>query len=318
MADLSAEIGGVRIDPAIMVASGIYCFPPSFEGIMDYLGAAVTKSIGPYPRDGNETPVFSRDMNAMGLPNPGSKAFAREMSEHYPMKKPVIISVFGNSEDEVYEVASDVEPYCDALELNISCPNIEAGEKTGITIGSDPKLTFLYTQAARSATDKPLIVKLSPAPYIFDRGLFLEIVDAAVQGRIEGISAINTVPGAMRINVDEGHPVLTARYGGLSGEGIRPIGVGCVYTIYEHLKKCMLEEDIPIIGIGGVSLLEPDTALEYFMAGASAVAFGTDAKNKNTSRLNDSLERFLEKMGERLDELECGSLREIRGKAHEH
>lgn len=315
--DLSAEIGGIRIEPAIMNASGIYCFPPSLKAISDYLGALVTKSIGPNPRDGNQPPVFSRDINAMGLPNPGCKAFAEELAEYSETGKPVIASIFGNSEDEVYNVASALEPHCDALELNISCPNIEPGEKTGVTIGSDPDLTRLYTQAARSATEKPLIVKLSPAPYIFDRGLFLEIVDAAIRGNIDGISAINTVPGAMRISVDAGCPVLTAKYGGLSGEGIRPIGVGCIYTIYQHLKEMGLEEDIPVIGIGGIRLTSPDDTLEYIMAGASAVAVGTDFKNSPTEKLKTYLGAWEHALERRLEDLGASSLKELRGKAHE-
>ncbi|MFQ5648294.1 MAG: tRNA-dihydrouridine synthase [Candidatus Aenigmatarchaeota archaeon] len=326
--DLSAEISDLHIDPAIIIASGIYCFPPSLEAVSEYLGALVTKSIGRYPRQGNEPPVFSEDINAMGLPNPGCHAFAKELRSVYPLEKPLIISIFGNSEDEVAYVASKMSQFCDALELNISCPNIKEGEKTGVIVGRDPKLTYSYTKAAREASAMPLIVKLSPAPHIFDRdSLFLEIVDAAVEAGASAFSAINTVPGAMRINVDAGRSVLSAKYGGLSGPSIKPHGIGCIYTIYEHLKKKNLETEIPIIGIGGIGLDNPDDALEYIMAGASAVAFGTAAKNRRTENLKKYLRKWRTRLEERIDECRDGweaksqksirGLKDIRGLAHD-
>jgi dihydroorotate dehydrogenase (NAD+) catalytic subunit len=207
---------------------------------------------------------------------------------------------------------------CDILELNVSCPNIRSGERTGIAIGSNPEDTRSYTRAVKEASDRPLIVKLSPAPYISRKdGIFLDVLDAALEAGADAFSAINTIPGAMRISVDAGKPLLTNRYGGLSGAGVRPIGVGCVYTIYEHLKKRGKEEKVPIIGMGGISLTNPDDALEYFMAGASAVAVGTDLKNCSTKKLKTYLAAWEHYLDKRLEGLGFHSLKDLRGIAHE-
>ena len=228
------------------------------------------------------------------------------------MKKPLILSIFESSEEKLVEVAKCLEGYCDALELNLSCPNIAPGEKTGMTVGRDAKLVKSYAKAVKDNVSKPVIVKLSPNPYIDDREKFREIVLAAA-GHCDAISAINTIAGGMTIDINARKPVLAAKYGGLSGKPVKPIAVGCVYTIYETLSKNGF--DIPIIGLGGISTAED--VIEFAEAGASAVGIGTAFMNKTMEdtgvylyQLNCDLENLLKKMGSK-------SLKELVGAAHD-
>jgi dihydroorotate dehydrogenase (NAD+) catalytic subunit len=272
--DLSVDLCGVRLEKPWMNASGVLADISLLEAWAPYFGAIVTKSTGARPRIGYQTPNVCRTgrgtfINAMGLPNPGYKAMAAEVAEAKARMKgvPVIGSFYGDNEDEAAEVAAAMGGVCDILEQNVSCPNIKPGEKTGIAVGTDPELMYRHVNAARRATKKPLMVKVSPAPYIGNQKKFDETLDAAKQAGADGWCAINTIPGGMAINYHTGLPVLSAARGGVSGEGLKPIGVGCVHYIRNRFPG------MPIVGVGGIT--DAYDAVEYMMAGATAVQIGT-------------------------------------------
>lgn len=225
-------------------------------------GAVVTKSIGVKPRSGYPNPSLVELecglLNAMGLPNPGIDNFGDEVSKLKNSNVLVIGSVFGSNSDEFIELATKMENYgADAIELNMSCPHAKG---YGLEIGSDPGLVHQITSKVKDAIKIPVFVKLSP-----NLMNIVEIAKAAERGNADGIVAINTVK-AMKIDLDLKMPVLSNKIGGYSGKAIKPIGVRCVYEIYRNVK-------IPIIGVGGIT--NGEDALEYIMAGASAIQVGS-------------------------------------------
>jgi len=226
-------------------------------------GAVVTKSIGPEPKEGHHNPSMVQlecgFLNAMGLPNPSYEAFLQELEfAKNGCSVPVIASIFGGNADDFLKVAdglSSAKP--DAFELNVSCPHAQG---YGAMIGSDPYVVEEITRAVCDSVDIPVWVKLTPN--VTD---IVTIGEAAERGGADGVVAINTVR-AMAIDIATGYPILGNRFGGMSGEAIKPIAVKCVYDLYAAL-------DIPIIGVGGVSKWQD--AIEMMMAGASAVQIGS-------------------------------------------
>jgi len=256
-------VGGVALDNHLLLAAGILGTTGSSLNRMLSLGAGgvVTKSIGPYPKDGHAGPCLAvlddGILNAMGLPNP-SKEFVDEV---VPLiKKPVMVSIFGGNPAEFARVAGWFEGKAAGFELNLSCPHAEG---YGAAIGTDSGLVEACTRAV-STTGVPTWVKLTPN--VAD---ITGIGQAAERGGASAIVAINTVK-AMRISTGLRRPVLGNRYGGLSGSAVFPIAVRCVYELYESCK-------IPIIGCGGVS--SADNVIEMMMAGASAVEIGSAVLN---------------------------------------
>jgi dihydroorotate dehydrogenase (NAD+) catalytic subunit len=256
-------VGGVALDNHLLLAAGILGTTGASLTRMLSLGAGgvVTKSIGPYPKDGHAGPCLAvlddGILNAMGLPNP-SKEFVDEV---VPLiKKPVMVSIFGGNPSEFARVAGWFEGKAAGFELNLSCPHAEG---YGAAIGTDPELVEACTRAV-SITGVPTWVKLTPN--VAD---ITSIGEAAEHGGASAIVAINTVK-AMRISTGMRRPVLGNRYGGLSGSAVFPIAVRCVYELYESCK-------IPIIGCGGVS--SADNVIEMMMAGASAVEIGSAVLN---------------------------------------
>lgn len=252
-------LGGVALDNHLILAAGILGTTGSSLARMLSLGAGgvVTKSIGPYPRDGHAGPCLAilddGILNSMGLPNP-SEEFVDEVA---PLqKKPVIVSIFGGNPDEFSLVAGWFKGKVAGFELNLSCPHAEG---YGAAIGTDPALVEACTRAV-SSTGVPTWVKLTPN--VTDITL---IGKAAERGGAGAIVAINTVR-AMRISTGLKRPILGNRYGGLSGRAVFPVAVRCVYELYEACK-------IPVIGCGGVS--SSDNVIEMMMAGASAVEIGS-------------------------------------------
>jgi dihydroorotate dehydrogenase (NAD+) catalytic subunit len=257
------NLGGVALDNHLLLAAGILGTTGSSLSRMLSLGAGgvVTKSIGPYPKDGHAGPCVvtleNGILNAMGLPNP-SKEFVDEIAPL--VKKPVIVSIFGGNPDEFALVAGWFEGRAAGFELNLSCPHAEG---YGAAIGTDPAIVEACTRAV-SKTGIPTWVKLTPN--VTDITM---IGKAAERGGASAIVAINTVK-AMRISSGIGRPVLGNRFGGLSGSAVFPIAVRCVYELYESCK-------IPIIGCGGVGTA--DNVIEMMMAGASAVEIGSAVLN---------------------------------------
>lgn len=313
--DLSTEFCGMKMPLPYMNASGTLSFADALSELQDYFGAVVIKSTGPVEKAGNQTPTTTQPsketyLNSMGLPNPGCSEVRDELSAVYPLAVPLIASEFGNSPEELANVVSMLDAFCDAHEVNISCPNIRQGEKTGMLIGKDPVLAKEYIAAARSKTKKPLWAKLTPATYIFEPKLNIQIAQACVDAGADALVDINTIPGGMHINVYAKRPVLSAKYGGLSGRAIKPIGIGCIYSLFEEFG-----DDVPLIGVGGIT--EPEDIVEYVLAGASAVQVGTALKDRGINGIPDFSKYLKSGVEDMLEKLGAGSLMELRGAAHE-
>jgi len=225
-------------------------------------GAIVTKSIGLNPREGYKNPTVveleNGILNAMGLPNPGIKEFGEEIKQIKKLKIPIIASIFGFNSTEFVNIAKQMQNFgTDAVELNLSCPHAKG---YGLELGSDPKLVKEITSDVKKSIDIPVFVKISP-----NLTNIVDIAKSAEKGNADGIVAINTVK-AMKIDISLKIPVLANKIGGYSGKAIKPIGVRCVYEISKNVS-------IPVIGVGGITTGED--ALEYIMAGASAIQIGS-------------------------------------------
>ena len=225
-------------------------------------GAVVTKSIGLKPREGYPNPTVIElehgILNAIGLSNPGIDNFEEEIKALQKSKIPVIGSIFGSTTREFMKVADKMEKYgANALELNMSCPHAKG---YGLEIGSRPELVKKITFNVKKTVEIPVFVKISPN--LTD---IVKIAKSAEKGNADAIVAINTVK-AMKIDINLEKPVLSNKIGGYSGKAIKPIGVRCVYEISRNIN-------IPVIGVGGITTGED--AIEYFMAGATAVQIGS-------------------------------------------
>jgi len=301
MVDLRTEIAGVRLRNPTMLASG---FLDETGGSLVRVfragaGAVVTKSIGPEPREGYANPtVVELDaglLNAVGLPNPGIEEFQQELKEALAGKAVIIGSVYGKDAAEYAKVASRMaDAGVVAIEMNLSCPHAKG---LGTEIAQSEEAVKEFTRAVKDAVDLPVFPKLSPN--VADIASFAL---AAERGGADGIVAINTVK-AMAISPELRMPILANRYGGLSGPAIRPIGVRAVYDIYEKV-------DIPVIGVGGVD--SGIAALEYIMAGASAVQIGTALVGQGLG----VFERVTKEMGSVLEDVGFKGVLEAVGVAH--
>lgn len=262
-------------------------------------GAIVTKSIGSKPREGYCNPtVIELDhgiLNAMGLPNPGINNFEEEIRKLKRSKTPVIGSIFGSNTKEFVELAKKMQDYgANALELNMSCPHAKG---YGLEIGSDPRLVKEITSEVKKSTKIPVFVKISP-----NLINIIEIAKSAEKANADAIVAINTVK-AMKIDLELRIPVLSNKTGGYSGKAIKPIGVRCVYDIYENVK-------IPVIGVGGITTGED--ALEYILAGASAVQIGSGIYYRGIDVFNKVCSEIVKWMKEH----NCNQLSDLIGAAH--
>jgi len=223
----------------------------------------VTKSVGLKPQNGYPNPtVVQADcglINAMGLPNPGIDEFANEIREAKTvLKVPLVVSVYGYSEDEYATVAKKaVAAGANAVELNVSCPHVK---ETGSEIGQNPETLAKVVKKVKEAVEKPVFVKLSQ-----NVTSIADIAEVAVKAGADALTAINTVK-AFAIDTETTLPILANKVGGLSGPAIKPIALRCVYDIYEQVK-------VPIIGCGGVT--DWRDAVEFLLAGASAIQIGT-------------------------------------------
>jgi dihydroorotate dehydrogenase (NAD+) catalytic subunit len=253
-----------------MLASGILGYSAeTLESIVDGgAGAVVTKSVGSKPRVGYANPTIVQTscglINAMGLPNPGIDEFVKDIREAKTvLNVPLIVSVYGFSAEEYATVAKKaVYAGAHAIELNVSCPHVR---ETGSEIGQNPRILAEVVGKVKAVVDKPVFVKLSP-----NVTSIVEIAEAAAKAGAEAITAINTVK-AMAIDTETAIPILGNKTGGLSGPAIKPIAIRCVYEIYKHVK-------VPIIGCGGI--VNWRDAVEFLLAGASAVQIGTAVAQK--------------------------------------
>jgi len=262
---LGISFAGLHLANPTILASGIFGY--SSESLKRVVnggaGAVITKSVGEAPRLGYSNPTVvqaeSGLINAMGLPNPGIDVYIEEIKfSKTILQVPVIVSVFGYSSEEYAEVSKKaVDAGADAVELNLSCPHVK---QTGAEIGQNPKLLSEVVKKVRAAINKPVIVKLSPN--VADITL---LGQAAVEAGADALTAINTLK-AIAIDSETMWPILSNVKGGLSGPAIKPVALRCVYDIHEKF-------DLPIIGCGGV--MNWHDAVEFFLAGASAVQIGT-------------------------------------------
>lgn len=289
MVDLRTRVGKLEMRNPTMLASGI--LGETGELLLRVArsgaGAVVTKSIGVEPREGHPNPTVVEMehglLNAIGLANPGINLFKEEMDVATKAEVPVIGSIFGKDATEFAQLAIKMEEYgADAVELNLSCPHAEG---LGYEIGSEPKNVEEITKEVKGSVKIPVFPKLTP-----NVKSIVDLADAAAKGGADAVVAINTVR-AMAISPEAGMPVLANKIGGLSGTAIRPIGVRCVYEIWKEVP-------IPVIGVGGIS--SGMDALEYIMAGASAVQIGSGVwigGPEVFSKICGEMEEFMERNG---------------------
>jgi dihydroorotate dehydrogenase (NAD+) catalytic subunit len=298
---LSISFAGLQLQNPTMLASGIMGYSAeSFERIAKSgAGAIVTKSVGVQPRAGYPNPTIVQAeaglINAMGLPNPGIDVFSEEIKfSKTILHVPVIVSVFGYSAEEYAAVAKKAaEAGADAIELNVSCPHVK---QTGAEIGQSPKFLSEVVQQVKAAMNKPLIVKLSPN--VADITI---LAQAAVEAGADALTAVNTLK-AIAIDTETQMPILANVKGGLSGPCMKPVALRCVYDIADQFE-------IPIIGCGGVTNWRD--AVEFFLAGASAVQIGTAVADdiEVFRSLTKGVENYLRKKNAR-------SVKDIVGLAH--
>lgn len=263
--DLSVDLNGLILKNPVTVASGTYGFGREYAEYIDLntLSAISVKGLTLEPREGNEGTRMSETpmgmINSVGLQNPGVHAFIKEeipFLRRFDLK--IIANINGNTIDEYCEMARILSKAdVDSLELNISCPNVKNG---GLAFGTNPTVVREIVKKVRQVTDKHLIVKLSPN--VTDIKEIAKIVES------EGancISMINTVAG-MVIDIEKRKPVLMRGSGGLSGPAIKPIAVKLIHDVYNAVN-------IPILGMGGI--MNERDAIEFILAGASAIAIGT-------------------------------------------
>ncbi len=298
---LETKISNLKLTSPIILASGILgvSFSSMKRVIEAGAGAVTSKSIGPKPRKGYKNPSIielypDTFMNAVGLGNPGIDNFLTEIKEIKENDITLIVSVFGDTNDSYIEVASKAENAgADAIEINISCPHAEVS-----SIGIDKELTFTLVKALKKKISIPILVKLNPN--VTDMG---EIALAAEKGGADAVVAINTI-ASLAIDINTKRPILAHGSGGLSGRAIHPIAVKKVFDLYKILK-------IPIIGCGGI--FDWKDAVEFFLAGASAVQIGT-ALFKGAeiiSDINKGLIGYLREQGFK-------SISDLKGLAHHY
>ncbi len=264
--NLEVSIGKLRLKNPVMTASGTFGYGEEYAEFIDLgrLGGVVVKGLSLKPREGNPPPriveTASGMLNAIGLQNIGIKRFVKEK---LPFLKTydtsVIVNFFGDSVEE-YAIAAEMlsdQEGIHGLEMNISCPNKQAD---WCIFGTDPKVTFEVVSAVRKKTALPLIVKLSPN--VTDISVMAR---AAVEAGADALSLINTITG-MAIDIKTRRPKLGNITGGLSGPAIKPVALRMVYEVYKAVK-------VPVIGMGGI--MNADDAIEFLIAGASAIAVGT-------------------------------------------
>ena len=264
--DLSVRIGALTLKNPVMLASGCCGYGMDMEPYLDLnrLGGVCLKGLSLGGSEGNRPPRIWETqggmINAIGLQNVGVKAFREEKAPKLAGYDTLFVANFYGHTVEEYEAcarALDEEPELDALEMNISCPNIQAG---GIQFGTDPGSVFAVTEACRRATSKPLWVKLSP-----NASDVTATARAAEDAGADALTCVNTIP-AMAIDVERREFRISNKIGGLSGPALRPVAVRIVYQVAKAVK-------IPIVGIGGVA--RACDALEFILAGARAVQVGT-------------------------------------------
>ena len=284
------NLAGVELKNPVMVASGTFGSGAEYSEFVDLnrLGAVVTKGVASVPWPGNPAPRIAETasgmLNAIGLQNPGIDLISKRdlpFLEKYDTK--VIVNVCGHSTEEYLDVVERLadEPRVDMLEINISCPNVKEG---GIAFGQDPKAVEAITKAVKAKAKQPIIMKLSPN--VTD---ITVMAKAAEAGGADCLSLINTLTG-MKIDIERQTFAIANKTGGLSGPAVKPVAVRMVYQVANAVK-------IPIIGMGGICTAED--AMEFILAGATAVSIGTAnfANPYTTVEVIDGIEAYMRRHG---------------------
>lgn len=298
---LSIDIAGIRLRNPLLLASGFLGISQEIFNRLynDGLGAIVSKSISVSPLEGYKGPTVvslgeKGYLNAIGLSNPGSDAFANEIINN---QTPLIVSIVGSSVSEFPKLISKFDKLnILGYEINLSCPHVA---KMGMEVGDDPELVIKIIKTIKSKTKKPIIIKVG-----IGNTDVLKLATIIQESGADAITAINTIR-AMAINVETGMPILSNKIGGLSGIPLKPIGVRCVYEISKKVT-------IPVIGCGGIFTWED--ALEYILAGATAIELGSVIGYEGLKAFNQiklGIIRYLEKKGYK-------NIKEIVGLAHQY
>ena len=289
MRKTEVTIAGITLKNPVMTASGTFGSGEEYSEFVDLnrLGAVVTKGVAIEPWAGNPTPrvceTYGGMLNAIGLQNPGVEVYKkRDIPFLKQFDTKIIVNVCGHSEKEYLDcVEALTDSGADMLEINISCPNVSAGF---LAFGQDPKMVEHITREIKRIAAQPIIMKLTPN--VTD---ITEIARAAEAGGADAVSLINTLTG-MKIDVNRRTFVLANKTGGMSGPAVHPIAVRMVYQTAQAVK-------LPIIGMGGVC--HADDALELILAGASAVAVGTEnfTDPYATIKILEGIEAYMDRYG---------------------
>jgi dihydroorotate dehydrogenase (NAD+) catalytic subunit len=288
--ELSVDIGGIRLQNPVMTASGTFGYAMEFKSLIDLnrLGCAIVKGLSLSPSKGNPPPRIVETpcgmLNAIGLENVGLKAFIEKKIPFLSrLEIPVLANIYGHTLDAYARLAErldEVEALA-GIEINISCPNVKQG---GVAFGTDARMAHQVVQAVRSRYHGYMMVKLSPN--VTD---IVEIARSVEDAGADGISLINTLTG-MAIDIHSRKPKIANITGGLSGPAIRPVAVRMVWQVARAVK-------VPVIGIGGI--MSAEDALEFIIAGATAVQVGTAnfVNPRATMDIVDGLVNYLEANG---------------------
>jgi dihydroorotate dehydrogenase (NAD+) catalytic subunit len=293
---LEVKVCNVKLKNPTMLAAGVLGSTASSLNwaARSGAGAVVTKSFGLHPNKGYANPttveVTGGIINAIGLSNPGVDIFYNEL-EKIEKSTPTVASIYGASGDEFAQIAAKIENLVDLIELNVSCPHAQKG--CGASIGEDPELTGEVVKSVKSAVDVPVIVKLTPN--VTD---IVEIALSAQKAGCDGLTLINSLGPGMKIDIDTANPILSNKFGGLSGPAIKPVALRCVFDVYEAVE-------IPVVGVGGIS--DYKDAIEFIFAGAKCVQIGTSIMYKGLNifkEITDGIEKFMQdKKYESIDEM---------------
>ena len=287
--NMKVNLAGVELKNPVMTASGTFGSGAEYGDYVDLsrLGAVVTKGVANIPWEGNPTPriaeVTGGMLNAIGLQNPGIDVFCkRDIPFLKPYDTKIIVNVCGKTEKDYLEVVERLadEPI-DMMEINISCPNVKEG---GIAFGQNPKAIEQITSAVKKVAKQPVIMKLSPN--VTD---ITEMARAAEAGGADVLSLINTLTG-MKIDIHRRKFAIANKTGGMSGPAVKPIAVRMVYQVAQAVN-------VPIIGMGGIA--SADDAIEFILAGATAVSVGTAnfMRPDTTIQVVDGIQAYMERYG---------------------
>jgi len=299
---LKVKIGGINFENPVLVAGGTFGYGEEYSQLIDVneLGGIVTKTVTMEPREGSLPPRLAETpaglLNAIGLENPGVEAFLKtKLPFLQKLNTRIIVNIAGEEKEDYFHVGERLNQSegIDGLEVNISCPNVQRG---GFILGTDPELVLSLVKGLKNVVDFPLIVKLTPN--VTD---IVEIAQAAEEGGADALSLINTLWG-MAIDVERRKPKLGNITGGLSGPAIKPVAVRIVWQVFRKV-------DLPIIGMGGI--MNAEDALEFILAGASAIAIGTAnlVDPQTPLKVKEGIKEYLKKKG-------ISNFRELIGKVN--